>query len=1173
MKKLLHYLLIFCFAIMAKNTQSQIPNGYTRKIKPTMDEIMGLNIRQESVANTTKLSKFNNLRYFHIFSDDVGYAPNKNALCFNEITTANTYQLNHTLNDNIKYYDYDNFYGGLKQKVTPVLHMIDPSMRGYTNFQAELYQQKPICLTGPYTWNGSPIKAVNGTNVINTPADNLMPSPSIQATPSTYISQSKRMSLFATKYGNSGLASPCWNYYRNRYKTDEKNKDARGLNSVKYYETYNETDKTWLDNDPAKLGTDLSWFQMSASQLGAMLSACYDGHGRSSSFLVDQTNCNEGLYLGLKNADASSKLVIPGVAELRGKYIKDIVQWCVANRVNGGFDAKGNIIPGVHGYSNKTTTLPFDVINFHHYVTVRGIDNIHVRDGLNSLTYTDYFGGGGATPEQDDLVGDLDYCLNTSMSASNGALLNNKEVWLSEFGWDSKKSDNDNASEVDINYATATERRLKQAQWVMRAFLQVANTNQVDKAMMYEAADDVGTGQFTSCGLFTENYANRKESYYFYQTLKNVLKGYAHQFENTGLNPSNRSALNNYKRIHSDIKSNSIGITNISGNPLLLADSIYCYKFNNVDYGKTIYALWSGTGINRNGKVSLPIYSASAINAISYIVPTILDEDGVKINHPKSKISNSYTPSITINNVKFPEYYLTTITDLPVSETPIFIILNDSTPDKSTPPNITNLTGTGSCCGGVKLCWQTPAVVSSAYFTDYYHVYYTTNTTSTTLSLSDLTLSNDYLTSGTNCTYVPGLQPGLSYRFFVVPYNRFNTPVSTNINDWASVVFKPDNCVGSSCFTTPPSITGNNTYKSIFSVPNGCSDLYSFTACDPTPLDKNDNNCALGGWDDFSANANFVIDYGGHVTIPSFHYYNHCGQGRLKFEYQNCTCPNIWQPLTTVYVKGNGDNCGFWSVVNNFANIALNKLRITKLDGEVRPIKLFFCTQAASCIPTPRRMFEKQASDLSYNYITENTAGITFKAGFAIDSTNNNIQVAENYQLKISSQWSGNELINPMIIPITIEHNKGMADFAISDLNPSTTYKLLLTKDPIPCLEGISPLLGPLSPLVETFTTKGSYDASVLQRKTKETGNIPMVLPELLIYPNPTSGELNITMPNVGYNSLEVYDMSGKLMEKFAQNMNTRYGSINIEKLASGFYIIKAIGVNVPIVSSKIVKE
>ncbi len=222
---------IFVFLLISQSIAQS--NGYTRKVKPTMDELMGLNIRQESVSNTSKLSKFNNFRYFHAFSDDVGYAPNKTAQCFNEITTANSYQLNHTLNANIQYYDYDRFYGVLSQKTTPVLIMLDPSSRGYTDFQADLYQQKPFCLIDTYTWDGSPVKVVNGVLERNTLPDNLMPSAATQSTPNTYLSQSKRLSLFGTKYGTSGLNSPCWNYYRDRYKIDEKNKDARGLRAIK----------------------------------------------------------------------------------------------------------------------------------------------------------------------------------------------------------------------------------------------------------------------------------------------------------------------------------------------------------------------------------------------------------------------------------------------------------------------------------------------------------------------------------------------------------------------------------------------------------------------------------------------------------------------------------------------------------------------------------------------------------------------------------------------------------------------------------------------------------------------------------------------------------------------------------------------------------------------------
>lgn len=78
---------------------------------------------------------------------------------------------------------------------------------------------------------------------------------------------------------------------------------------------------------------------------------------------------------------------------------------------------------------------------------------------------------------------------------------------------------------------------------------------------------------------------------------------------------------------------------------------------------------------------------------------------------------------------------------------------------------------------------------------------------------------------------------------------------------------------------------------------------------------------------------------------------------------------------------------------------------------------------------------------------------------------------------------------------------------------------------------------------------------------------------EIQIYPNPTEGDLNISISNVSYDnqiSIALYDMNGKLIRK--ENTATERVNINISDAPNGIYIMQ-IMIDEKVTTWKIIKR
>ena len=296
--------------------------------------------------------------------------------------------------------------------------------------------------------------------------------------PHTYFTYADGMFTYAARYG-SNKASSLIDIMLKRA-SDNMNV---GLGYIDWIELGNEPDGSWngIHN------------YYSAYQLAALTSAAYDGHGRTMVSSIDGI----GYHFGVKNADSNMGAAMAGVSAASREYITALCYWMKANRNDG--------------------KIAFDAFNVHNYMT----KEIILPNGMTCYV--------GASPEESDIVGAL-----SKIVELRNKYYPEKEVWITEFGWDTNQS-----------YATTTSAhaygeytgRQVQAMWLTRTYLLLSAIG-IDKATMY-MCEDVGAveneavGKYATTGVIGFEYDEngnkievKKDSYYYLYTLKNTLGSY-----------------------------------------------------------------------------------------------------------------------------------------------------------------------------------------------------------------------------------------------------------------------------------------------------------------------------------------------------------------------------------------------------------------------------------------------------------------------------------------------------------------------------------------------------------------------------------------------------------------------------------------------------------------------
>ena len=294
--------------------------------------------------------------------------------------------------------------------------------------------------------------------------------------PASYVAHAAFMYQYAARYG-SVKVDP------SKLKLDASQTVASGLNVLPYYEDGNEPDATWVHPDGSFLFTP----EMTA----AMASADYDGNQGKM-----------GATVGIKSADPNAKMVLAGLAGAGPKdfltnitsYLDGMRTWATAHR--GG-------------------SFPADVINVHDYCF--GPDPFGTANPKPGLS-----------PEECKLQD-----LMASIVSYRDANLPGKELWLTEFGYDTDAKSRLRAPAISGNSA-----EIVQGQWLVRSFIALMASG-LDRAFLFVSRDNC-TGddtkcpdnavQFSTSGVMTEKgQATPKASWYFLATFRARLGAMRYQ--------------------------------------------------------------------------------------------------------------------------------------------------------------------------------------------------------------------------------------------------------------------------------------------------------------------------------------------------------------------------------------------------------------------------------------------------------------------------------------------------------------------------------------------------------------------------------------------------------------------------------------------------------------------
>jgi len=294
-------------------------------------------------------------------------------------------------------------------------------------------------------------------------------------------------------------------------------------------------------NEPDKWWFGRSGY-FSPFEFAAMCSADYDGHEGSM-----------GPGKGMKAADPQIKMVMGGLASLNLEYLKGMHLWSRYHRSAG---------------------FPADVINFHHYS----------NNGLH-----------GISPEEDGLKQKLKVLVDY-----RNRYLPGKEIWLSEFGYDTNPESPQASRPIDTTDAYEV-----QAQWILRSYLEAAAAG-IDRAHVFMLRDVNAPNPniYNSSGLTGELWYGHqpKKSWYYVHSMKNQLTGL--QFDSEIQTAHNQVNAYQFKSSTSDTLVIAIWC-NTSENLIIQQFGITPLLQQNAQYNASIILPVSGDTIGQIQEISL----------------------------------------------------------------------------------------------------------------------------------------------------------------------------------------------------------------------------------------------------------------------------------------------------------------------------------------------------------------------------------------------------------------------------------------------------------------------------------------------------------------------------------------------------------------------------------------
>jgi hypothetical protein len=269
---------------------------------------------------------------------------------------------------------------------------------------------------------------------------------------------------FAARFGNTHVSPDKQTINTKPFWANAKpNPLISGEGLVKYVEIWNEPNQWW--NGPLA--------KFSPFEYAAMLSACYDGHESTL-----------GSNMGAKNADSTIKVVFGGLAGLNVDYFRSADLWSKMYR--------------------KDQKLPADVLNVHHYCNNKGEQKVANAHAL--------------PPEECDFLPLLRKTAKDLKRYFPG-----KELWLSEYGYDTNKSTQSVSAIGSMGVETV------QAAWIMRSLLQISASG-FDKAHLYAICDFPGGEDaiYMASGVLGQSKEGypKKEAWFYLMQLRQTLNDY-----------------------------------------------------------------------------------------------------------------------------------------------------------------------------------------------------------------------------------------------------------------------------------------------------------------------------------------------------------------------------------------------------------------------------------------------------------------------------------------------------------------------------------------------------------------------------------------------------------------------------------------------------------------------
>lgn len=271
--------------------------------------------------------------------------------------------------------------------------------------------------------------------------------------PASYKEYASFLFQVAARYGrvkhpDSALkidTTPRWN-------GDIANEKKTGLDLLSYIEPWNE-EKWW------KKGTQESEAYIEPETMAALMSACYDGHEGTM-----------GPGVGIKTADPSMIVLMPGLSDFAWEYAIQMNDWFTRNR--------------------KDQKWPCDILNYHHY------SNFGNKKEQYPAQWVDK---GACSPKND-----ANFSYVNDFVAHGIAI--GKKVWITEFGADKV------APSMMLAEGSGKSNEQFQSDIIIES-IKAYKTAGVDAVFIFNGIDDYGAddgGQFETCGIFSSQATGYK---------------------------------------------------------------------------------------------------------------------------------------------------------------------------------------------------------------------------------------------------------------------------------------------------------------------------------------------------------------------------------------------------------------------------------------------------------------------------------------------------------------------------------------------------------------------------------------------------------------------------------------------------------------------------------------